>query len=135
MAVGPGQSLPPISTPQPIVNSKIPPEGPAALSYAANFGAGSGQAASWLIDLTTTIASKQISYIQACWIDNSANASPVTIAVQGTPFQITLAAHEQGFFPMLVPTVPRFNASSAGTAVVVFMFVNVPIPANTWASQ
>lgn len=71
-------------------------------------------------------ASMGISTVQAVFFDNSKNASPTTLQVNGTSQAITFPPQSQGFMPLLLSGDTGVNVSvtTAGTVPVPITFLN-----------
>jgi hypothetical protein len=117
----------------PIFNATIPPEGPKALSCQAKFTPSN---TTFNIDFTLVQSQKKMSVVQGVFVDNSANASPVLIASSTLSQSIVFPAFSQGYIPLLSPKPTQFVVTNqnGGTALVGFIFLNVPVPALIWSS-
>lgn len=124
--------MPTVSTisPQNALDGLIPCEGPKALPYLMDFSA----AAEYDFDFTQQWQQQTFSTIQCCYIDNSLNASPVTVTVNGTGQTITCPANSQGFFTLLTVPPPQFAVVSAGSVVVQIIWLNFYIPPTVWST-
>lgn len=109
---------------QGISNAMIPKEGPKALPVNLDFS----QAASYEIDLSNQQASAQIAFVQGVYIDNLDNTESVTLTVGISGQRIPVGPGKCQYVPLLVPNPPKFVATSAGSAIVRFHFLNVPLP-------
>ena len=112
----------------PIFNALVPREGPKMIPYPVAFPT----AASFLVDLEQTISQRFMSVVQTLFIDASLCTAPVTIQIEGTLIEIVAEQTTQGYYPVLVPRIPRFVISSTSTQPAVVAFINVPIPSTIW---
>lgn len=88
-------------------------------------------------DFTRELQAEKIPYLQSVYIDNSANANPLTLAIQGTAYSITVKAHTQGWYPLSPAQGPlNVTISSTQAAVVpVLTFTSFMVPYVNWATQ
>ena len=80
----------------------LPAEGPRAVPLALDFSL-TGE---YDLNLQNIVSRGYISMIQAVFLDNSANASSLTIAFPGSSQEITIAPNRQGYFAVLCPNPP-----------------------------
>lgn len=90
-------------------------------------------------DFALEQTSGAIGYVQSVYIDNSANAGPLTFIFGGTQQNITVKAHTQGYYP-IVPFQgtfqwQAFSAGNAGALNVPVIFMNVAFEAAQWLTQ
>ena len=96
-------------------------------------------------DLSTSQSAANTENVQSAYIDNSQNASPLTIKMTSTGQVVTVPAYSQTWQPLLVSsnnkyqftTQPNSNPSTgfvAGPFVTVFLS-NIPIPNGSSNSQ
>lgn len=116
---------------QSIQNGIIPKEGPKAIPVRADLRAVS----SVLVDLGTQNELQQISFVQCVYIDNSQNASPVTIQSDGTNQTVGIGAGKQGYLPLLSTLPNRFIIQSVGAVIIPIVFLNVPMPFGVWSAS
>lgn len=107
--------------------------GPRALAY--QLAIGNGVVAAF--DLTKEIEGVQIDQVQALFIDNSGNSSPVTVQsseIQG--MKIVLGANKQGVFPFFGKTLSTVTVSTPNVSSVTvgLLFLNTPQPYASWPS-
>lgn len=114
-----------------IYNGPIPPEGPKCIPIQLDFSAQN----SYLLDFTLIQQRGFISELQAVFIDNSLNASPVMLTVNGTNQVVQVGGGTQGIYPIFVPNPPKFTAFSNGGVNVGMQFLNVPITCVNWNSN
>jgi hypothetical protein len=87
------------------------------------------------LDLTFLEQMDKLEFVQTVYIDNSLNASSVTVQSLGTQQKVTCPPNAQGYFPLLVTQQPKFIISTAsGTPIVPIQFLNVAIPCMIWSS-
>lgn len=85
-------------------------------------------------DLVQEQANLRVPYIQAVYIDNSADANALTLAFDGTDFSIKVKGNTQGVYPLIVPEgPPRFTVTSTQGAVKkTLIFLSMPVPFFQW---
>lgn len=110
-----------------------PKNGSKCLSVLCDFAAQSP----FLMDLETPDLLNSLEFIQACFIDNSANSSPFTLTLSAPSGQkVVCPPFSQGYFPLACNSLPKFVATvTSGTPVVPVQFYNVPYPAAIWSSN
>lgn len=86
------------------------------------------------IDLTLMVQQRRMTVIQTVFIDASACDASVSLQVVGTDLTIEAQELTQGYYPLLVPSSPKFVCSSASTGPCKLIFLNVPVPASVWHS-
>ncbi len=107
----------------------IPREGPRALLV--TFSIVGSEIVSCAIDLQ----GQGLSYVQSCYIDNSANMNPVTLTIAGTGQTITCLGQTQGFFPVLSGLGQLvISVATAGTVDIPCQFFNIPFDPITYSS-
>lgn len=112
-----------------IYNALIPPEGPKALGFKLDFI----DFQTNVIDFTYAYGQRIITILQSVYVDNSLNTAPVTVTCENAPFwSVTLEAGWQGTFAVVAPVRPKFQVSTTGSCIVNMIWMNVPIPENTW---
>lgn len=114
-----------------IYNGPIPREGPKDIPISLDFSIQN----TYQIDFTLIQQRGLISELQAVYIDNSLNASSVSLIVNGSNQKIVSAANSQGFYPILAPNPPKFTSQSIGGVAVQMHFLNIPITCLTWNTQ
>jgi len=115
---------------QAIFNAKLPNEGPKVLPWNPDF-ATSGEVT---VDLSYAITStKQMSFVQCAYVDNSGNVNPISIQDQATNQIVTVPGGYQAIVPLLSPNPPRYTATTVtpGPVVPIF-FLNIPLPPQQW---
>lgn len=112
----------------PVVNGAIPCEGTKAFPVVLDFTA----ANAYLIDFTQQYAQKQFTTVQTVFIDNSENASDFDLICTTTGQTITAPPFSQGYYALLQPSPPKFQAQSAGNLVMEIIFLNFYIPPTVW---
>lgn len=113
-----------------ISNAVIPPEGPKAMAVLADFSA----SASFDINLLLTQSQQFMTAVQAVFIDNADNGSPVTIKSSVINQRLICPPNSQGYFPLMVAKNGTLSVSSSGAVKVAFIFLNVPVPAAVWSA-
>lgn len=113
-----------------VTNALAPSEGPKAVSLALPF------ASSSVLDLDCALLVSQgfMQSVQAIYVDNSGNASAVSIAVQGGQ-TVTVPPLSQAYLPIVSAVPARFEFTSAGGVTVPIQLLNVPMPALVWSTS
>jgi hypothetical protein len=114
----------------PIFNALIPREGPRMVPFDVDFPTINQLD----IDLTLMVQQKRMSVVQSVFIDASQCNASVSLQVVGTDLTIEVQEFTQGFYPLLVPSSPKFICTSASTGAAKLIFMNVPVPASVWNS-
>ena len=116
----------------PIFNQLVPGEGPKAIRAVLDFSATD----SFALDLTNQVESGIIKAVQTLYIDASELLNPVTFVADRTQQRITVMPDTQGYYPFLLPNPPQFNGTSQAqlNSVVIIHMLNVPMPAQSWAT-
>jgi hypothetical protein len=84
-------------------------------------------------DLFQEQAHEDIPFVQSIYIDNSLNASPISIVFGGTNQKINMRANRQGYIPVCVPQGQcQFTAKSAGNVVVPILLLSMMMPYLVW---
>lgn len=87
-------------------------------------------------DLSLVIQRDILEWVQAVYIDNSANPAPFSLKALISNQSITCPAFSQGYFPMVVPNAPGFIASSPASSLIIPVeFLNFPVPAAVWGAN
>lgn len=119
----------------PVYNGFWPKEKPKALAVNLDFT----QAAVIPIDLTIAEQEGRFRFVQAVYIDNSANPSPLSLTVSMTQQTVTMPAASQGYLPLLCPNPAKLIASLAtvgvGNTSTIIQFLNFPVPAAVWSTN
>lgn len=115
---------------QAVSNAKLPAEGPRVIPWRPDFAT----ADTVELDLSYAVNStKQISFIQCAYVDNSANTNPVEITDLNTQQSVSVPGGYQGIVPLLSPNPPRYSATSVSPGPVVdIFFLNIPLPPAQW---
>ena len=108
-----------------------PHELPLAISRSYDFSAST----SYVEDLSGAQENGQIEWVQAVYVDNSLNGSPVSLFFASTQQTITLAPYQQSYIPVLSMNPPKVVVSSSGGITVNVSYLNFAVPADTWDSQ
>jgi hypothetical protein len=112
-----------------LYNALVPKEGPKSVFTPLDFSLYS----SYTVDFTLAYMNTTITAVQTVCVDNFANADDVLISVPGTGYTINVPAHSQGVFPIVAPIRPKITVTTAGTALVKCVWLNVPLPAAEWS--
>lgn len=114
----------------PLPNTQKPVSGPVGVNVSLDFTGGDNISG----DLALEQSQGAIEYVQAIYIDNSANTKSLSITFAGLGYNITVKAGVQGTFPILCQQGPvRWTAKSVGAGVVVpVIMTNVQQPYSSW---
>lgn len=85
------------------------------------------------LDLTNAQALGTIDQIQTVYIDNSGNASPISLTLNSGQ-TITCPANSQGYFPLFSVNPPVIDFASNGGVNVTVFFGNMPMPVGNWSA-
>lgn len=86
------------------------------------------------IDLTYEQQSDRIEYVQAIYIDNSANPSALTITLRSTQQVIIIPPFNQAYMPVLASKDNcKIEFSTVGGATVPIHFLSMPIAPEIWS--
>lgn len=113
-----------------------PAEGAKCVPVVVDFTSVTNQPA-WTLDLTNLINQSKMKFVQALYIDNSANAAAVTVQSVQSGQRITLPANSQGYLPFLQPNPPQLTITStpaAGLYVPIYL-LNFPVDSLIWKTQ
>lgn len=88
--------------------------------------------ASRTFDMVMEDAAETFDNVQAVWVDNADNASPLTITFLGTGQRLKIPANAQGMFPVIAPAPLQFNVATAGNLTINLIFMNAPQPLLGW---
>ena len=113
----------------PVKTGTVPCDGGKVIPFILDFSVGN----QYDLDFTQVIQSGQIDNIQAMYIDNSLNTSPVLVFINGTQQTLTFATKTLAYMPLLTPTQPKLSVSSAGAFKIYASFFNFYIPPQVWA--
>jgi hypothetical protein len=109
---------------QHVYNAIIPDEGPRAVGFELDFVNYNEND----IDFTYAYEQKQMTVVQAVWVDNTANAEELVITATNAPRQvIKVGPGIQGAFPVISAIRPKFALTTNGSCIVNVIFVNVPL--------
>lgn len=113
-------------------NQQLPKEGPRGVPFSFDWTVGN----TYEVNLINFQAKAQISIVQGAWIDNSANANPVTIRNNATQQSVTCLGGWQGYFPILaVNPVDLFISGGISASITQVIFYNVPIAPSAWPAS
>ena len=88
------------------------------------------------INLTFEQESKRLEFVQALYLDNSANPATLSVSMKGTGQSISIPAGWQGYVPVLATADNcRISFSTAGTPLVPVQFLSFPVPLALWPSS
>lgn len=108
----------------------LPPEGPRAVPLLLDFS----QTQEYDLNLQNMQSRNFLSMVQSVFVDNSNNASPLSIAFPNTGQTIKLAPGRQGYFVVLCPNPSSVSFISAGGVVVTVFLLNYPVTNHDWPS-
>lgn len=86
------------------------------------------------IDLQPIQQTGKMGSVQSIYIDNSANAQPMTITVDGTLQTLTIPPQSCGYYTLLATNPPRFKFHTTGVFVIRVQFLNYYVPGNVWSA-
>lgn len=88
-------------------------------------------------NLEKVIEQGVLEFIEALFVDNSANGYALTVSIKVSGQKIILPPYSQGYIPVLAPQPPilEITSNSAATATVSIQLLNFPVPAAVWLSQ
>jgi hypothetical protein len=111
----------------PVSLGKIPREGPMAYPITLDFTAAT------LLNVNLNLTEFGMSTVQSVFVDNSNNASQLSIIFAGVNQTLVLPPYSQATFPFLFlgPNL-QFQASTAGGVAVKMAIVNVEQQLNIW---
>jgi hypothetical protein len=111
-------------------NSQVPREGPRCCKIDVPFTVDDHE---FDIDFLLTQAQNFMSLIMSVFVDNSQNASPVTLLSSILLQSLSVPANAQAYLPLLAPKNVRVSVASPGAVTVPMRFFNVPLPASVWS--
>jgi hypothetical protein len=107
------------------------PEGPRAVPISLDFS----QSTEYDIDLQGYMSQTFISMVQAIFIDNSDNGSPLQVNIGNGGQVIQIAPNRQGYFMLLCPNpVVLIRFISQGGVPVQVQLLNFPVANHDWPS-
>jgi hypothetical protein len=112
-----------------LFNGSVPREGPKSVPLTITFTG----AQTILVDLQQQSQLARISGVQTVWIDNHANAFPITIASEGTQQVVECPPNAQGYFPILVTSNLKFDVTSGHAGTIEIQLINFAIAAAVWS--
>lgn len=122
---------PTLNPTQGLYNALIPKEGPRVYPLSLDFSADT----SFSLDLLQIVNRGYMSFIQTIFVDNSLNDEAVTITPDIAYQPLKIPPRSQGYLPILVPNQPKLVFSSSGGVKVVVNLLNIPLPAQVWATD
>lgn len=116
----------------PIGFGYLPPEGSRCVMAQYDWTAQTGYAD----DLSQLVARGVETSIQSVFVDNSSNAQPVSILVNGTNHLIVTPARSQGFYPIFFTGAPGFQITvgAAAAALTRLYLLNLPCNGAVWST-
>jgi hypothetical protein len=120
--------------PRKITLGAHPEQGPALAELIINFNTDT----QFIKEFFQEQASMEIDFIQSIYIDNSASANAVTIAVLDTLYSITVKSHTQGWYPLPVQEGKArisFTRAATENTNLNLIFSNSMMPYVNWATQ
>lgn len=112
-----------------VVGQTVPPEGPRGIPLALDFTVTN----EYILNLQNVQSRQFFSMLQAVWIDNSQNPSPITVSLPQSGQNIILEAGEQGYVNVLCPNPTLITFSSLGNVKGVFVeLLNYPVTNAVW---
>jgi hypothetical protein len=115
-------------TPVSTYNQRVPTEGPKIVPLRCDFSVSQVQS----FNLAQILTQSLISLIQGYFIDNSGNASAVTIQALATQQAVVLPPGYQGFIPAFVGLSDTLVISSASSNVAHVYLYNMAMPLGVW---
>lgn len=106
----------------------VPPEGSRAVPLTLDFT----NVVTYILDLQNFIARNLISMVQAVFVDNSNNASPLEITMQNSGQTIIIPSGSQAYMSVLCPNPAYFNFSTQGGVIVNVTLLNYPVTNCVW---
>lgn len=106
----------------------MPPEGSRAVPLTLDFT----NVTLYVLDLQNFIARNLISMVQAIFVDNSANASPISINMPNSSQTIIIPSNAQAYMSVLAPNPAQFNFATQGGVVVPVTLLNYPVTNCVW---
>ena len=106
---------------------QVPPEGPKAIPLILDFSVTN----EYDLNLQNMVQRNFISQVQALWVDNSANASSLTINFPGLQ-SVIIGGGRQGYVNVLCPNPPVMSFVSAGGVISKIVLLNYPVTNATW---
>lgn len=86
-----------------------------------------------IVDFTVSEFASVIEFIQSLYIDNSLNASSVTVLMDVTNQKITIPPNSQAYIKILGSERGKFTFTSAGGVTVPVQFCNFPTDTIIWS--
>lgn len=121
-------------TPYRVPLGEVPEQGSVAADFSLNFNNDNV-----FIKETFQEQSKlEIDFVQSIYIDNSASATALTVSIQGTLYSITVKAHTQGWYPIIIPAGKAtliFSKAMTEASIVNITLLNSMLPYVNWATQ
>lgn len=111
-------------------NASPPKEGNRAIPVNFDFTT----ATSYTFDFSQVIAQKKLSFVQTLYIDNSANAQPLTLVIQGTNQTIIAPPASQGYYAALITGIAKVTIGTTGNVVVPIEFLNFVVAPVVWGT-
>lgn len=87
-----------------------------------------------IIDLTLTVDNQVFEFLQAIFIDNSANASSLTVVASVTGQSLVIPPLSQAYMPVVIGDQPVITGTSSGGVKVPLQLLNFPISTLVWST-
>lgn len=112
-------------------NLRVPKEGPKVIPVQLLFQ--TNAVTELDLDLLSMIQQNKISMIQAAYIDNGRNGSPLTIIIGSSQMNVTVNPNTQTFTPLFLPNPAKLIFQSAGNIDDIFVhLLNFPVSPAQW---
>lgn len=115
--------------PMQVSAGSIPKQGPAVLPFNLQFNTYT----SYSLDLRGLQQLGFVENLQAIYVDNSGNLSPLVILVSTTNQQLIVPPQSQAFLPLFVSNNLVVSFSSVGGVVVPIFPINFPVAPAVWS--
>lgn len=111
-------------------NAVLPAAGPVCYPQNLDFRTVAEQQ----VDLQSEIVAGHIAFVSGFYLDNSANANPITVVVDTTFQRIIIPANKQAYMPTLSATSAKFTVTTQAAAnlIVPFYALNFPVWPLVW---
>ena len=109
----------------------VAPEGPRSIPLLLDFT----QTTDYEVNLQNQQARAFISMVQAVFVDNSANASPLTVTMPDSGQSIIVAPGHQGYYNVICPNPARISFSTTGDISLAVFLLNYPVTNADWPTS
>jgi hypothetical protein len=106
----------------------VPPEGSRAVPLTLDFTA----QVQYTLDLQNFIARNLISMVQAIFVDNSNNASPIEISMPNSGQTLIVPPNAQAYLSVLAPNPASFVFLTMGGVIIDITLLNYPVTNCVW---